>query len=159
VTAVAICDAFVSSAVVMQKLWRVWAINGDVALADDTATAAKDATFGTGLRPASFFLALIAVEYAFGKNYRLFSGREGKRGATHEIRDMQERITAYLATLSPEELAQQFARGSGGNFGAGGKNTWARHFYEDVADFWTALDGWGANFLLFFRVPPAPAEH
>jgi hypothetical protein len=35
----AISGAFISSGVVMHKALGVWAINGDVALADDTATA------------------------------------------------------------------------------------------------------------------------
>jgi hypothetical protein len=151
-----ISTAFAASGTAMQKLWRAYAINADIALADDTATALADSKHGTGLRPSSFFLALIAVEYTLGRNHVIFSGREAKRGATLEISVMMDRLTTYLTTLPPDQLAQQFASGSGHNFGARGTNSWARNFYLDVTDFWKTLDQWGANFTLFFRAPPAP---
>jgi hypothetical protein len=151
-----ISSAFSASAVAMGKLIRAWAINADIALADDTATALNDSKFGTGLRPPEFFLTLIAMEYTFGDRQRLFSGRNAKRGATQDIRAMMERVTLYLPSIPSDQLVQQYASGSGHNFGAKGTSSWARNFYLDVSDFWRALDEWSGVFMLFFRPPPAP---
>jgi hypothetical protein len=138
-----------------QKLFRAWAINADFAAADDEATALADSKFGSGLRPPPFFRTLLSLEYAFGTGNTIFSGRRSKKGATLDIRVMQDNVTDYLQTLAPEELAQMFAPGTGGAHGTGGSTTWAVHFYNDLTDFWRSMDVWGSDVMLFSR-PPLP---
>lgn len=155
----AITKALRMSAETAKDLWRIFAINADAALADDEALAVQDSQFGTGLRPPSFFRVLIAIEYFNADGKTIFSGRKSKVGATLHMRQMTTAAASYLQSLAidkPEELAKLFLPGSSHAHGASGTNTWAKNFFDDLADFWRVMDVWNHRVIGFFRPPPAP---
>lgn len=155
----AMTKALRKSAETAHDLWRIFAINADAALADDEALAVKDSQFGTGLRPPSFFRLLIAIEYFNADGKKIFSGRRSKVGATLHMRAMGEAVAAYLQSLAianPADLAKLHLPSSSHSHGAGGKNTWAKNFWEDFFDLWRVMDVWNHRVMGFFSPPPAP---
>lgn len=129
-------------------LWnRILAMQGEVVLPEDQASAEFDFEASSRLRPPSFFLAQIAHELAMTKEpFTAFSGREVPRGLAAHYRDILTATPIILAEVGPshQEFLIKELELAGGIF-----------FTQSIQ--WSALDHWSmANLGFFFDIPAAP---
>jgi hypothetical protein len=128
---------------------RIFCLQGEVVLPEDMKSAQFDFEASSGLRPPSFFLALIAHELAMlDENSKSFSGRFVPPGISSFYRDILNswrRVQAEVNKVDPNLITED-------NLNAGGSPF-------TVSQFWGKLDTWSqANLGFFFDIPAPPSQ-
>jgi hypothetical protein len=117
-------------------------------LPDDEAIVANDTAHGSGLRPPSFFRALLAHEYfmSAGGIGLPFAERSAKPGINNSLIAVLSQTGILLAKLV--QVAPSYALAQIGGPGS---------FTADLAVIWSEMDKWSfANLAFFHEIPAAP---
>jgi hypothetical protein len=126
---------------------RVMGIAGEIVLPEDQVTIDFDTAAGTGLRPSSFFSALLAHQLSMaGDELTTFSGREVPLGNAFyfgAMLDASGKVLSEVGKVDPAFTVKECGSDGG--------------VFFTIQRSWRALDQWSEmNNGFFFEIPAAP---
>jgi hypothetical protein len=126
---------------------RVMGIAGEIVLPEDQVTIDFDTAAGTGLRPSSFFSALLAHQLSMaGDELTTFSGREVPLGNAFyfgAMLDAAGKVLSEVGKVDPAFTVKECGSDGG--------------VFFTIQRSWRALDQWSEmNNGFFFEIPAAP---
>ncbi len=141
---------------------RGWALASQIILPDDFADILADEEAGSGLRPFSFFIEPLAIEYLYNKDETKvnFAGRRLKKGASTRFFAMGAAFSAAVSHAavanSGDEVKQWLLPGGGKTFNNFSELGRVAEFQADFGDFWKDHDNYAPALQVFFFEIPAP---
>jgi hypothetical protein len=152
--------------------FRAASLEAFVITAEDWERIQQDTLAGRGLRSASFFRSILALEYAFGRSgppYSLsgrkdvpFSFPNSLTQASVSLADAVHNANGSRETLvalnGPDWFVQAMSR-NGIEIGTARNRGLVGEFYGDSFDLWPGVDNYGWAVLGFFHGVPQPPAH
>jgi hypothetical protein len=125
---------------------RVLGIQADVISTEDNALLEFDHQKSSGLRPKSFFQAILSLQLISARTtYTSFSGRVIQSGAAFFLRESLENFSHAMgeyAAINPVAVAAELQAAGG--------------FHRTLSVTWSALDHWNAVLFDFIHTISAP---